>query len=160
MGLFLIAKLPGMWERTLTIGSAGKVIGSTGSKIGYTIGPSELISRNSMVQYNSIYCCPTFFQEVTARCFDFEFAQLRDPATSETCYLKQMPEMLRQKRDKFAKYLIDAGLKPVIPQGSFFMLADISEMAEKLLDKNDNSENKDIRFVKYLLKEKVIIFIE
>ena len=38
-----IATLPNMWERTLTIGSAGKTFSSTGLKTGWTIGPKHLI---------------------------------------------------------------------------------------------------------------------
>ena len=57
-----MASLPGMWERTLTIGSAGKAFSSTGSKIGWTIGPKELMRLCQVVHNNSIYCCPTFFQ--------------------------------------------------------------------------------------------------
>jgi N-succinyldiaminopimelate aminotransferase len=32
-----------MWQRTLTIGSAGKTFSSTGLKLGWTIGPKNLI---------------------------------------------------------------------------------------------------------------------
>lgn len=38
-----MATLPNMWERTLTIGSAGKTFSSTGLKLGWTIGPEYLI---------------------------------------------------------------------------------------------------------------------
>jgi aspartate/methionine/tyrosine aminotransferase len=38
-----MATLPNMWERTLTIGSAGKTFSSTGLKLGWTIGPQHLI---------------------------------------------------------------------------------------------------------------------
>lgn len=38
-----IATLPNMWQRTLTIGSAGKIFSSTGLKLGWTIGPENLV---------------------------------------------------------------------------------------------------------------------
>jgi kynurenine--oxoglutarate transaminase/cysteine-S-conjugate beta-lyase/glutamine--phenylpyruvate transaminase len=38
-----MATLPNMWNRTLTIGSAGKTFSSTGLKLGWTIGPEHLI---------------------------------------------------------------------------------------------------------------------
>ena len=38
-----MATLPNMWERTLTIGSAGKTFSSTGLKLGWTIGPEHLV---------------------------------------------------------------------------------------------------------------------
>jgi aspartate/methionine/tyrosine aminotransferase len=76
-----------MWERTVTIGSAGKAFSSTGAKvspkfldqkskviesysnfknfkIGWTIGPKELIRLCAIVHNNSIYVCPTFFQVI------------------------------------------------------------------------------------------------
>ncbi|KAJ2801609.1 arylformamidase, partial [Coemansia guatemalensis] len=37
-----IATLPGMWERTITVGSAGKLFGVTGWRVGWAIGPAEL----------------------------------------------------------------------------------------------------------------------
>jgi kynurenine--oxoglutarate transaminase/cysteine-S-conjugate beta-lyase/glutamine--phenylpyruvate transaminase len=142
-----------MWERTVTIGSAGKVFGSTGCKIGITIGPEALIKKNAMVQYNSIYCCPTFFQEVVARCYNTEFSRLSSP----DCYINSVPAMLKDKRDRFARMLKDAGVDPVVPEGGYFMLANISKLVEKLGDERlggDRDECKDLRFVKYLIKEK------
>ncbi len=39
-----IATLPGMWERTLTISSAGKTFALTGWKIGWVTGPAALVA--------------------------------------------------------------------------------------------------------------------
>ena len=39
-----IASLPGMFERTVTVGSAGKTFGMTGWKIGWVYGPPDLIT--------------------------------------------------------------------------------------------------------------------
>lgn len=44
-----MATLPNMWERTLTIGSAGKTFSSTGLKLGWTIGPPHLIRPSQIV---------------------------------------------------------------------------------------------------------------
>ena len=51
-----------------------------------------------------------------------------------------------------AKLLSDAGLTPVIPEGGYFMLADISNIANNF--SSDEKEAKDSKFVKYLIKEK------
>ena len=37
------ATLPGMWERTLSIYSSGKTFSATGWKIGWVVGPAELV---------------------------------------------------------------------------------------------------------------------
>lgn len=57
-----IASFPGMWERTLTIGSAGKKFSSTGVKTGWTIGPKELVSLCASCNSIEVNVCPTLFQ--------------------------------------------------------------------------------------------------
>lgn len=38
-----IADLPGMWERTLTLGTASKMLSLTGWRVGWLVAPPELI---------------------------------------------------------------------------------------------------------------------
>jgi kynurenine--oxoglutarate transaminase/cysteine-S-conjugate beta-lyase/glutamine--phenylpyruvate transaminase len=147
-----LATLPGMWERTVTISSAGKVFSSTGAKIGWTIGPKELIRKCSIVHNNSLYCCPTFFQEVIARCFELECTRLEQPE----CYFNALAEECRPKRDMLAKLLVEAGLEPVVPEGGYFMLARITDLEMAKQFKTDADGHKDYKFVKYLCKEKVL----
>ena len=52
-----MATLPNMWERTLTIGSAGKTFSSTGLKLGWTIGPEQLI-RSCQIVHQVIVVLP------------------------------------------------------------------------------------------------------
>uniref|UniRef100_A0A452V4F7 Kynurenine--oxoglutarate transaminase 1 n=1 Tax=Ursus maritimus TaxID=29073 RepID=A0A452V4F7_URSMA len=54
-----IASLPGMWEPTLTIGSAGKSFSATGWKVGWALGPDRLLKHLRTVHQNTIYHCPT-----------------------------------------------------------------------------------------------------
>jgi kynurenine---oxoglutarate transaminase / cysteine-S-conjugate beta-lyase / glutamine---phenylpyruvate transaminase len=143
-----IATLPGMWERTITVGSAGKTFSTTGAKIGWTIGCKELIRLCQITHNNSIYCGPTFIQEVLGRCFDLELSRLDSPE----CYFNSISTELRPKRDMLAKLLVDAGLTPIVPEGGYFMLADISKIAKDF--QSDENERKDSKFVKYLIREK------
>ena len=62
-----IATLPGMWERTVTIGSAGKTFSVTGWKLGWAVGPKHLIGNCQVVHQNCVYTCPTPIQEAVAR---------------------------------------------------------------------------------------------
>ena len=50
------------------------------------------------------------------------------------------------------KLLLDAGLTPVVPEGGYFLLADISKIAKNF--STDSNECKDSKFVKFLIKEK------
>ena len=69
-------------------------------------------------------------------------------------YFNSISVELRPKRDRIVKLLIEAGLTPVIPEGGYFIMADISNIAKDF--KSDENEFKDSKFVKYLIKEKVI----
>lgn len=57
-----ICTLPGMWERTITIGSAGKTFSVTGWKTGWAYGPANLMLNLQMVHQNCVYTCPTPIQ--------------------------------------------------------------------------------------------------
>lgn len=57
-----MASLPGMWERTITVGSAGKTFSVTGWKLGWAYGPANLIKPMQLVHQNTIYTCPTPLQ--------------------------------------------------------------------------------------------------
>lgn len=123
-------------------------------QIGWTIGPKQLIRLCQVVHNNSIYCCPTFFQDVIARCFEHEIARFEKPDS----YFKSITEELKPKRDRLAKLLVDIGLTPVIPEGGYFMLADISHLAKEFV--TDEKEMKDSKFVKYLIKNKVCVLFQ
>lgn len=45
-----MATLPDMWDRTITIGSAGKTFSVTGWKLGWAVGPQHLL-RNCQVAH-------------------------------------------------------------------------------------------------------------
>lgn len=44
-----MCSLPGMWERTITISSAGKSLAITGWKTGWAYGPKNLISKLQII---------------------------------------------------------------------------------------------------------------
>jgi kynurenine--oxoglutarate transaminase/cysteine-S-conjugate beta-lyase/glutamine--phenylpyruvate transaminase len=48
-----------MWERTVTMGSAGKTFSATGWKLGWGIGPDHLIKPMQILHQDCIYTCPT-----------------------------------------------------------------------------------------------------
>ena len=76
---------------------------------------------------------------------------------SPECYFNSIKSELKPKRDQLAKLLTDAELSPVIPEGGYFMMADISKIAQGF--STDETECKDSKFVKYLIREKVFRWI-
>uniref|UniRef100_G3SLP7 Kynurenine--oxoglutarate transaminase 3 n=1 Tax=Loxodonta africana TaxID=9785 RepID=G3SLP7_LOXAF len=117
-----IATFPGMWERTITIGSAGKTFSVTGWKIGWSIGPSYLIKHLQTVQQNTLYTCATPLQEALAQAFWIDIKRMGDPE----CYFNSLPKELEAKRDRMVRLLGSVGLRPIVPDGGYFIIADVS----------------------------------
>ncbi|XP_024154373.1 kynurenine--oxoglutarate transaminase 1 isoform X1 [Oryzias melastigma] len=145
-----IASLPGMRERTITIGSAGKSFSATGWKVGWAIGSRDVIKHLKIIHQNSIYHSATAAQEAVARGFEREYEVFGTPES----YFQQLPAMLHSKRQKLATCLQSAGLNPIMPEGGYFMIADISSIEVDLNDESNKDEPRDFRFVKWLIKEK------
>lgn len=54
-----ICSLPGMWERTITISSGGKIFSVAGWKIGWAFGAAHLIANLLLVHQDCVSSCPT-----------------------------------------------------------------------------------------------------
>ncbi|XP_056132583.1 kynurenine--oxoglutarate transaminase 3-like [Lampris incognitus] len=149
-----IATLPGMWERTITIGSAGKTFSVTGWKLGWSIGPEHLIKHLQTVMQNTLYTCPTPLQEAVAQGLLRDYELMGQPE----CYFSSLAEELKGKRDRLAAILQEAGMSPVIPEGGYFMIVDVTALNEDLSHMADD-EAYDYKFVKWMIKEKKLAAI-
>ncbi|CAC5373336.1 CCBL [Mytilus coruscus] len=145
-----IASLPGMWERTITMGSAGKTFSATGWKLGWGVGPDHLIKPMQVLHQNCIYTCPTPIQEAVAEGLEYELS-IQDK--KEECYLTSLALELKPKRDALAKSLTEIGMIPTIPDGGYFMMADISNLNIDIPD-DGTKDPYDFKFVRWLCKEK------
>ncbi|KAI5243683.1 kynurenine--oxoglutarate transaminase 3 isoform X1 [Manis pentadactyla] len=145
-----IATFPGMWERTITIGSAGKTFSVTGWKIGWSIGPNHLIKHLQTVQQNSVYTCATPLQEALTQAFWTDIKRMDDPE----CYFNSLPKELEVKRGRMVHLLESAGLKPIVPDGGYFIIVDVSSLDVDLSDMKNSNEPYDYKFVKWMTKNK------
>ncbi|XP_006918099.1 kynurenine--oxoglutarate transaminase 1 isoform X1 [Pteropus alecto] len=151
-----IASLPGMWERTLTIGSAGKTFSVTGWKVGWVLGPDRLMRHLHTVQENSIFHCPTQAQAAVAWCFQREQLLFGQPSS----YFVQLPQAVQRNRDHMIQSLQSMGLKPIVPQGSYFLITDISHFKSKMPDlPGAVDEPYDRRFIKWMIRNKGLVAI-
>ncbi|XP_039985764.1 kynurenine--oxoglutarate transaminase 3-like isoform X2 [Xiphias gladius] len=149
-----IATLPGMWDRTITISSAGKTFSVTGWKLGWSIGPEHLIKHLQTVMQNTLYTCPTPLQEAVAKGLLLNFELMGQPE----CYFSSLAEELEGKRDRMAAILQEVGMTPVIPEGGYFMLVDVTSLNQDLSHMVDD-EAYDYKFVKWMIKEKKLAAI-
>ncbi|XP_061071807.1 kynurenine--oxoglutarate transaminase 1-like isoform X5 [Conger conger] len=145
-----IASLPGMWERTVTIGSAGKSFSATGWKVGWAMGSGRILKHLKTIHLNTVDCCATAAQEAVAHGFQREFECFGKPES----YFVQLPERIHHKRQKLAQGLVDVGLQPIMPEGGYFMIADISSLNVDFHDSSTKDEPRDCRFAKWLIKNK------
>lgn len=143
-----IATLPGMFERTITIGSAGKTFSVTGWKIGWAYGPANLLHNLQIVHQNVVYTCSTPIQEAVALGFEKEIERFDHPE----CYFFSLAKELIPKRDYMAKFLTDVGMSPTIPEGGYFMIADWTALEKKTKLEEETDANKDYRFTKWMTK--------
>lgn len=143
-----ICTLPGMWERTLTIGSAGKTFSVTGWKIGWAYGPAALMRNLQMVHQNSVYTCCTPVQEAIAVALETELGRLGEVGS----YFRTLPAELQVKRDRFVEALREAGMRPTVPEGGFFVVADWSGLAARTDLSAETDARRDYRFTKWMTK--------
>jgi len=113
-----IATLPGMAERTITIGGYSKTFSITGWRIGYSVAVkrwADLIGAMNDLLY---VCAPAPLQMGVA-------AGINELPDS---FYQTMAREFQQKRDRFCAALSRAGLTPSIPQGAYYVLADASRL--------------------------------
>lgn len=145
-----IASLPGMWDRTITVGSAGKTFSVTGWKLGWCYGPKELMRYVALYHQNCIYTCPTPIQEAAASSFEKELSLMGQPGS----YWSNLAASLRGKRDSMVAALKKANMEPTIPEGGYFLLADTSSISSKFDLSSERGLTKDHKLARWLTKNK------
>ncbi|XP_013167245.1 PREDICTED: kynurenine--oxoglutarate transaminase 3 isoform X1 [Papilio xuthus] len=150
-----IATLPDMWDRTITIGSAGKTFSVTGWKIGWAYCPANLMRNLQVVHQNCVYTCPTPTQEAVARSFEIELSRINSPE----CYFYSLARELLPKRDFLVRTLKENGFNPTIPDGGYFIVADWTNLGKKIDLSSEQDKYKDYRFTKKFAKEAGVLAI-
>lgn len=108
--------LPGMRERTIRIGSAGKTFSLTGWKVGYLTGPEELMRAVSKAHQFLVFTTAPNLQRAVA------FGLGQDDA-----YFNGLNHSMRAKRDRLSEALSKIpGFEPAPCQGTYFLFVDIA----------------------------------
>ena len=111
-----MAGLPGMAGRTVTCNSLSKTFSITGWRLGYLIGPEAVVEAARKVHDFLTVGAPSPLQEaaVTGLCFGEE-------------YYRDLNTLYRKKRDYFLAGLDRLGLKHNVPQGTYFVMVEITD---------------------------------
>ena len=115
------ATLPEMKERTITVSGLSKTFNITGWRIGYCLCDarwSQSIGYFSDLVY---VCAPAPLQWGVAK----GLIELKPE------YYQGIADLYTKKREKICRALLRGGLEPYIPQGAYYVLADISRLPGK-----------------------------
>jgi aminotransferase len=112
------ATLPGMADRTITLGGYSKTFSITGWRIGYSVASARWAQAIGAMNDLLYVCAPTPLQAGVA-------AGIQELPDS---FYRDLARDYQQKRDRFCQALAKAGLTPSIPQGAYYVLADTSRL--------------------------------
>ncbi|GAB4216248.1 MAG: methionine aminotransferase [Roseiflexaceae bacterium] len=117
-----LATLPGMWERTLTLNSAGKTFSVTGWKIGYAVGAERLNHALRQAHQWVTFATATPLQQATA-------VAIEQAAASG--YYAELRREYAERRDLLRGVLERAGLPTLPVEGAYFITADIGVLGHR-----------------------------
>ena len=109
-----IGSLPGMEDRTITISGFSKTYAMTGWRLGYAVARRPLAEKMALLNDLLSICAPSPLQHGVVAAFDLP-----------PSYYETMRAEYQTKRDRTAEACRDAGMEPFVPQGSYYMLADV-----------------------------------
>ena len=133
----MAASLPGAYERTITCNSLSKTFSITGWRRGFVIAEPKVAEYIKKVHDFITIGAPAPLQE--AVCAAFTLGQ---------DYYDEMLAMYSRKRDIFCGGLAEIGLPHTVPQGSYFVMVDISEF----LAKEQFAGWTDLQFCEWMVK--------
>ncbi|HEY2671092.1 MAG TPA: pyridoxal phosphate-dependent aminotransferase [Rugosimonospora sp.] len=110
-----LATMPGMRERTVQISSAGKTFSCTGWKVGWACGPRELVSAVLRVKQFLTFVNAAPLQPAVAYALSLPRS-----------YYEEFRADLQAKRDQLVGGLTEAGFSVLVPEGTYFVTADIT----------------------------------
>lgn len=115
-----IASLPGMQERTIIVDGFSKAYAMTGWRLGYAIGPEEIMKAVTLFNNNTFSCVTSFVQKAG-------IAALTGPDDE----VRQMNEIFRQRRDKLVNGLnAIPGVSCTLPEGAFYAFPNVSKITK------------------------------
>ncbi len=133
-----MSALPGMFDHTITCNSLSKTFSATGWRLGYLIAPADVAESAKKVHDFLTVGAAAPLQEAAV-------VGLRFPES----YYEDLRALYTEKRDYFLAGLDRIGLKHNVPQGTYFVLIDISDF----LALPRFAGWTDLQFCEWMIKE-------
>ena len=112
-----VSTLPGMAERTVTVGSGGKMFSLTGWKVGWATGPAELIGAVKAVRQHLSF--------VSGGPFQYAMAVGLGLADS---YFDDFRLLLQSRKDRLTEGLSATGMRVLPSNGTYYVTTDITSL--------------------------------
>jgi N-succinyldiaminopimelate aminotransferase len=106
--------LPGMWDRTVTISSAGKTFSFTGWKVGWVTGPADLVATVYAAKQWLTFSNAAPLQPAVAHALD-----------QEAGFYETLAKDLQVKRDLLCDGLAKLDLEVFTPEATYFVTTDV-----------------------------------
>jgi N-succinyldiaminopimelate aminotransferase len=110
-----ICTLPGMWDRTVSISSAGKTFSFTGWKVGWVTGPAELVNTVMAAKQWLTFTNAAPLQPAVAHALGHEDA-----------FFAALAKELQGKRDLLVAGLRELDMEVYQPEATYFVTSDVS----------------------------------
>ncbi|HEV8334955.1 MAG TPA: pyridoxal phosphate-dependent aminotransferase [Candidatus Polarisedimenticolia bacterium] len=112
-----LGSLPGMEDRTVTLSGFSKTYNMTGWRLGYAVGHAALMEKIGLLNDLLYICAPTPFQHALVTAFDLPQS-----------YYDGLREGYSLKLAWISAACDEAGIRPLPPQGAYYLLADVSDL--------------------------------
>ena len=124
--------IDGMRERTVVIGSMSKTYSVTGWRVGYSIAPPRIADAiRKMHDFISVGAAAPL-QEAGVIAMGLP-----------DCYYDELASAYQKRRDRLIQILDSSGFDPIVPEGAYYVMSDISGWAYP----------DDIEFCRFLVTE-------
>jgi aspartate aminotransferase len=138
---------PELASRTIIINGASKSYSMTGWRVGWALGPLDVIKAMTSYQSQSVSCTPGFCQKAA-------LTAIKESATE----LRESNEILVDRRDTAVELINKIrGLKVKAPGGAFYLWVDVNSYLGKRFNGAAVSNSKD--FCKYLLEDQKVAVV-
>ncbi|CAK4409158.1 unnamed protein product [Aphanomyces euteiches] len=114
-----IATYDGMFDRVISLFSAGKTFSCTGWRVGYAILPEKFADLVAKTHSAIPFCSALPFELAVAKGFQ---------AAATNNYFNDLSKLLERKRDTIVDALEKAHLKPIVPDGGYFVCCNVSAL--------------------------------
>ncbi|OWZ18112.1 Kynurenine-oxoglutarate transaminase, partial [Phytophthora megakarya] len=111
-----IAAMPGFFDRTISLFSAGKTFSCTGWRAGYAVGPAHLVGGITKAHSTVPFCGTTPFEVALASVFR---------EAKHNGYYDELKDTLQTKRNRLCDALEAYNWRPIVPEGGYFVCCNV-----------------------------------